>query len=105
MVLDGTVTATYGRVSIAPRFTPDGRRLAYVAGQRLRPGATDQNDKEKPVLGGLEGKEYDRMLTWRADLDEGGQTFGFTLDEKGVLHALAVRGAEVLRVELEVVKR
>jgi hypothetical protein len=101
VVLDGAQIATYTGVLIAPRFTLDGRRLAYVAGHGSQLGVTRQTDKVKPVLGGLEGKEYDQMLTWRAD----GQTFGFTLDEKGVLHGIAVRDGEVLCIELEIVKK
>jgi Tol biopolymer transport system component len=104
VVLDGNVIATYNWVSIAPAFTRDGRRLAYVAGPNHPPGE-GLDGKAKPVFGGFEGKEYDQMLTWRAELDEGGQTFGFTLDEKGVFHGIAVRDGEVLRLELEIVKK
>ena len=102
VVVDGTVTATYNGVQVAPQFTPDSRRLAYVVGQ---PGQSGGDGKVRPVLGGLVGKAYDQMLTWRADMDEGGQTFGFTLDENGVLHGIGVRDGEVLRIELEIVKR
>jgi Tol biopolymer transport system component len=105
VVLDGKVIATQNGMLIAPRFTSDSRRLAYVAGRGPIPGATGQGSKARPVLGGLEGKDYDQMLTWRADLDEGGETFGFTLDERGALHGIAVSDREVLRIELEIVKR
>lgn len=104
VVLDGSVIGTYDWVSIAPAFTPDGRRLAYVVGPNHPPGE-GLDGKAKPVFGGFEGKEYDQMLTWHAPTDEGGQIFGFTLDEKGVFHGIAVRGGEILRIELEIVKK
>ena len=104
VVLDGKITGTYVDVLIPPQFTSDGRRLAYIVGHRPQFGETGPAQKVKPVFGGLEGKEYDQMLSWRADLDEGGQTFGFKVDEKGVFHGIGVRDGEVLRIELEIVK-
>jgi len=105
VVLDGKVIATPDEVLIGPRFTSDSRRVAYVVGHGSEPDPTGHTSKARPVLGGLEGKDYDQLLTWRANLNEGGQTFGFTLDEKGVLCGIAMNNRDVLRIELELKKK
>jgi len=95
VVLDGKVVKAYEGIAVSPVFSPDSQRLAYVI---KRVG------KSIPVLGGQEGNEYDQILTWQKSLEDGGQTIGLSFDEKGLLHAMAIRGREILRLEIELVK-
>jgi hypothetical protein len=95
VVLDGSIINSFERMGVSPTFSPDSKRLAYV----VRRGG-----KVVPVFGAQEGKEYDRILTWRTRMEDGPRTMGFTFDEKGVLHMLALRDGELLRVEVEVAR-
>jgi len=95
VVLDGAVLKSYERIAVSPSFTPESRKLAYVI---------KRDEKEIPILSGHEGSTYDRLLTWRKGLEEGGQTVGFSFDGRGVLHAMAIRDSEVFQLELELAK-
>jgi hypothetical protein len=65
-------------------FSPDSRRVAYLA---------QRGDKALVVVDGVEGKEYEGFL--------GGG--GLVFDSPTQLHALAVSGGELFRVEIEIV--
>jgi hypothetical protein len=60
--------------------------------------------KNVPIFGGFEGHECDDFLTWQSGLEDEARTIGLAFDGRGVLHALALRGREVLRLEIEIAK-
>jgi len=60
--------------------------------------------KSLPIFGGHEGKEYDQILTQRSALEDGAQTVGLGFDEGGMIHTMALRGREIFRLEIELVK-
>jgi Tol biopolymer transport system component len=93
VVLDGQPVKASERITVPPAFSPDGRRIAYaIAKQKM----------QTLVLADKESREYDQIMTWRSDRDEGARTFGFRFEEKGVLHAIVRRGQEILKLEIEV---
>lgn len=94
-MLDGVLMKSHEGIAVSPRFSPDSRRLAYVV---------KRGGKCVPILGGFEENEYDELLTSRSGTEEGTKTTGLAFDERGVLHALALRGREVLRLEIEITK-
>ena len=73
-------------------FSPDSSRLAYVIAR---------DGKNVLVFGGHEGKLYDRFIVrkrhWR---EEGPRDNTFAFDEAVVLHAIALRGDEVIRLSI-----
>ena len=95
VVLDGKLVRDYEGIAVSPVFSPDSKRLAFVI---------EHAGKSIPVFGGQEGNGYDKILTWRSALEDGGETIGLGFDQKGVLHTLAIRGREILRLEIELVK-
>lgn len=95
VMLDGKTINTCGGFALSPIFSPDSRRLAYV----IRRG-----EKNIPVFGEREGNEYDQLFTWRGSLAEGAKFFGLGFDEKGTVHAMAMRDREIFRLDLELVK-
>ena len=80
-------------------FNADGKHLAY-AGQR--------GEKSIPILDGFEGKAYDKFLTCEPFLNtmgvDGPSNVGFAFDSRNVLHALALRGNELFRLEFQIVE-
>jgi len=56
VVLDGVAGKTYGRIKGAPVFSPDSKRLAYVAGHHR--DVTGEKNTFSVVIDGVEGKEY-----------------------------------------------
>lgn len=96
VVLDGKAVKDYEGIAVSPVFSPDSKRLAYVV---------KRGGKSIPIFGGQEGKEYDKILTWRSALEDGAQTKGLDFGEKGVLQTMAIRGREILRLEIEFVKK
>ncbi len=98
VVVNSHVLKTYESVRHGPIFSPDSKRLAYVI---------SHGGKYVPVFGEFEGKEYDQFATcdfWTSKGNGWGVRFaGFAFDDRGVLHAIALRANEILRLELEVV--
>jgi len=92
VVVDGQEVGRSSGVVVSPVFSPDSKRLAFIVARE---------GKSVLVFGGQEGKAYDRFLVWnRSWREEGSRTTGFAFDETGVLHAIAVRGDEVIRVTI-----
>jgi Tol biopolymer transport system component len=94
-VLDGRPIKGYEWITASPAFSPDGKRMAF---------AVKQAGKRALVLGGHTSSEYDDLFTLRSDLEDGARTVGFRFDETGVLHAIARRGQETLKIEIEITK-
>jgi hypothetical protein len=88
VILDGAAGAKYDSIANLG-FTPDGRHVVYTA---------RRTGKSLVVVDGVEGREYDAFLPARESEDEG------TLNVEGpnTFSILARRGAELLRVELEI---
>jgi hypothetical protein len=96
VVVDGEEGKEYDGVG-SPFFSPDSRRVAYLAGRG--DGDGDKMFVGFVVVDGEEGKEYDDFL--------GGGFFGgseLVFDSPKLLHALALRGDEFFRVEIEIVE-
>lgn len=97
-VLDGAVQKDSKNIFTAPCFSPDGKQLAYL----LR---TEQR-KEIPVYGEFRGGEYDRFVTYDADLGTKGARSvmrkPFVLDQDGTLNAVVLRNDELFRLELKI---
>lgn len=95
--LDGTVLPQTKDLLSPPCFTPDGKRLIYLK---------QRGEKVVPVFGELEGKEYDRFLESWPFLSIGGmdgfrrETFVF--DDRQTIHAMALRGDEIIRLEFKI---
>jgi len=83
VVVDGVEGKEYD-LARAPVFSPDSKRVVYEA---------TRGGKWLVVVDGVEGKEYDGFLKGREPV----------FDSPSQLHALALRGGEFLRVEVEIV--
>lgn len=99
LVLDGVVQKDSKGIVYTPRFSLDGKRLAYL----LR----TEDRKEMPVYGEFRGGEYDRFVTCDVALGTQGptartSTTPFTLDQDGTLRAIVLRASEIFRLELKV---
>jgi hypothetical protein len=96
IVVNGHSFNTYESIVEDPKFTRDSKHLAYII---KRAG------KFVPVLGALEGAEYDEFV--RCDVFRSTRAVGgfstFALDERGVFNAIALRNGEILQLELELV--
>ena len=88
VVLDGAAGATYDAVANLD-FTPDGRHVVYTARRK---------GKSVVVVDGVEGREYDAFLPARAHEREG----HLNVEGNAALSILARRGAEMMRVEIEI---
>jgi hypothetical protein len=84
VVVDGVEGKEYDAIR-DPVFSPDSQRVACGAGR---------SGKWLVVVDGVEGKEYDGFLK--------GSRMVF--DSRSQLHTLALRGGEILRVEVEIVR-
>jgi hypothetical protein len=90
VVADGAAGARYDAIANLA-FTPDGRHVVYTA---------RRGGKSLVVVGGVEGREYDGFLPVNSHEREG----RLNVESATTLSILARRGAELLRVELEVVE-
>ncbi|HWS89509.1 MAG TPA: hypothetical protein VN282_21235 [Pyrinomonadaceae bacterium] len=88
VILDGAAGAKYDAVANLD-FTPDGRHVVYTA---RRAG------KSLVVVDGVEGRAYDAFVPAREYEREG----GLNVEGNNSLSILARRGAELLRVEIEI---
>ena len=99
VVLDGIVGKTFERILTSLTFSLSGKHLAY-AGQR--------EGKSVPILDGFEGKEYDEILTCEPFLNtmgvDGPRNVGFAFDNRNALHAIALRGDEIFRLEIQIIE-
>ena len=85
VVVDGVAGKEYDGIEAGSLvFSPDSKRVAY---------APRRGGKRSVAVDGVEGKEYDGFLK--------GSRLVF--DGPSQLHTLALRGGEILRVEVEVV--
>lgn len=92
IVVDGHEVSQSSGVVVSPVFSPDSKRLAFIVAR---------DGKSALVFGGQEGTAYDRFLVWnRRWREDGPRTTGFTFDETGVIHAVALRGDELIRLEI-----
>jgi hypothetical protein len=98
-VVDGVVQKQSKEICSDPIFSPDSKRLIYLK---------QPEENFIPVFGELEGKEYDRFLTCNRFLNTigvmGSRNGVFAFDERNVIHALALQGDEILRLEFEIVE-
>ena len=90
VVIDGAAGTPYDAIGNLA-FTPDGRHVVHTA---------RRGGKSLVVVGGAEGREYDSFLPVRDHEREG----RLNVEGATTLSILARRGAELLRVELEVVE-
>jgi dipeptidyl aminopeptidase/acylaminoacyl peptidase len=90
VVVDGTKGASYDAVANLD-FTPDGRHVVYTA---RRAG------KSLVVVDGVESRAYDAFIPAREHARDG----SLTVEGANALSILARRGAELLRVEIEIVE-
>ena len=97
VTVDGHVLKHSDGVLLPPLFSPNSKRLAYIV---TRDGKSILN------LGGHEVNAYDRFIihvsNWR---NNGPSRTGFAFDEKGILHAIAMRGDEVFRLEISLLEK
>lgn len=97
-VLDHVVQKDSKNISTAPYFSPDGKRLVYLVRTKDR--------KEIPAYGEFRGGEYDKFVTYAADLGtkgvRGELRKPFALDQDGTLNALVLRNGELFHLELKV---
>ena len=96
-VVDGVVEKSSEHTLSDPVFSPDSKWLAYLV---------RRNGKSIPVYGDLTGGEYDRFVTCDPLLNTTAmpQRTPFALDRDGVLHAIVLRGNEILRLELSIAR-
>jgi Tol biopolymer transport system component len=98
-IVDGIVEKKSKTIWPDPVFSPDSKRLIYLK---------QQGEKFIPVFGELYGKEYDQFLTCNPFLNTTGvigrRDMVFAFDERKVIHAIAQRGDEILRLEFEIVE-
>lgn len=98
IVVNGHPVKAYESVHEGPKFSPDGKRLAYVISRA---------GKYVPVFGKFEGPAYDQFIncdffrSTRATHESRLSSFAF--DERGVFHAITLRSGEILCLELEIV--
>jgi hypothetical protein len=91
VVLDGSAAgARYDSIANLG-FTPDGRHVVYTARRK---------GKSLVVVDGAEGREYDAFIPAREHEREG----SLNVEGAASLSILARRGAELLRVEIEIVE-
>jgi len=84
VVVDGVEGKEYDEIG-GPDFSPDSKHLAYVAAR---------GPKQFVVVDGVEGQEYSRHMTGR-----------LVFDSPDALRTLAIRGKEMLRVEIRIVEK
>jgi Tol biopolymer transport system component len=97
-VVDGVVEKRSKNIFSEPVFSPDSKRLIYLK---------RHGEKSVPVFGELEGKDYGRFLTCNPLLNTmgvwGPRDVAFAFDERKAIHAMVLRGDEILRLEFEIV--
>jgi Tol biopolymer transport system component len=97
-VVDGVVEKQSKTIWPDPVFSPDSKRLIYLK---------QHGEKFIPFFGELDGKEYDQFLTCNPFLNTmgvmGRRDVVFAFDERKIIHAIALQGDEILRLEFEIV--
>lgn len=90
VVLDGAASGARYDSIVNLAFTPDGRHVVHTA---------RRNGRSLVVVDGVESREYDAFIPARGHERDG----GLNVEGARSLSILARRGAELLRVEIEIV--